>query len=160
FRAVVPQSQLADAASLSQARGSVVLLAAPPAGGALFGVARWIPFLTDALSYAFSTLSLLLMRTRFQEQREPTARTDLREGLSFFWRLPFLRTTLGMIAVSNFAATGIPLALIVLARRHGISSAGIGGLVALTGVATLLGASLSPLLRRLLPMRVVLLSEF
>jgi MFS family permease len=160
FRAVVPQSQLADAASVSQARGATVLLAAPPTGGALFGVARWVPFLADAASYTFSTLSLLLMRTRFQEEREPTERTDLREGLAFFWRMPFLRTTVGMIAASNFASSGVPLAVIVLAKGHGISSAGIGAIVALTGATTLLGSTLSPLLRRILPMRAILLSEF
>ena len=160
FRAVVPVHQLADAASVSQARGSVVRLGAPPIGGALFAVVRWAPFLADAISYAFSTVSLLLMRTRFQEEREPAARTDLREGLSFFWRMPFLRTTVGMIAVSNFASTGVPLAVIVLATRHGISSAGIGAFIALTGASTLLGAMLSPMLRRIFPMRAILLSEF
>ena len=140
FRAVVPQSQLADAASLSQARAATVRLAAPPAGGALFGIARSLPFVADAVSYTFSTLSLLLMRTRFQEQREPTARTDLREGLTFFWRMPFLRTTVGMIAASNFAAAGVPLAVIVLARDHGISSAGIGAFVVWPNVYVLAGA--------------------
>lgn len=160
FRAVVPESQLADAASVAQARGSAVLLGAPPVGGALFGVARSLPFLADAISYAFSTLSLLLMRTRFQAERHPDARTDLREGLAFFWRMPFLRTTVGMIAVSNFAATGIPIVVIVLAKRHGLSSAAVGALVALTGVTALLGSTASPLLRRLLPMRAILLSEY
>jgi len=160
FRSVVPQAQLADASSVSMARASVVRLSAPPVGGALFGVARSLPFVADAISYAFSTVSLLLMRTPFQEERHPDARTDLREGLAFFWRLPFLRTTVAMIAVSNFAATGVPLALIVLAKRHGLSSAGIGALIALTGATTLLGSTLSPLLRRWLPMRAILLSEY
>ena len=160
FRAVVPRSQLATAASTSQARVATVRLMAPPAGGALFGVARALPFLADAVSYAFSTLSLLLMRTPFQEEREPGARPQLREGLAFFWRLPFLRTTVGMIAASNFAAAGIPLALIVLAKRHGLSSAAIGALVALAGATALLGSVASPLLRRFLPMRAILLSEF
>ena len=160
FRAVVPQSQLADAASLSQARSATVRLAAPPTGGALFGIARWVPFLADAVSYTFSTISLLLMRTRFQERRERTERTDLREGLAFFWRMPFLRTTIAMIAASNFASAGVPLAVIVLAKNHGISSTGIGAFVALTGATTLLGSTLSPFLRRVLPMRAILLSEF
>ena len=160
FKAVVPQPQLADAASVMYARMSVVRLGAPPAGGALFGVARGLPFLADAVSYAFSTASLLLMRTRFQEEREPGARPRFREGLAYFWRIPFLRTTIGMIAVSNLAASGAPIAVIVLAHRHGLSSAAIGGLVAIQGVALLAGAALSPLLRRIFPMRGILLSEF
>jgi len=100
------------------------------------------------------------MRTRFQEKREPGARVDLREGLTYFWRIPFLRTTIGMIAASNVAATGVPVAVIVLAHRRGLSSAAIGGAVAITGVTLLAGSLLSPLLRRVLPMRAVLLGEF
>jgi len=160
FKAVVPQPQLADAASFSMARMSAVRLAAPPVGGALFGLSRALPFLADAVSYAFSTASLLLMRTRFQEEREPGARTHFREGLAYFWGIPFLRITTGMIAPSNLAAAGAPIAVIVLAHRHGLSSAAIGALVALQGVALLAGSSLSPLLRRIFPMRAILLSEF
>jgi len=85
FRAVVPRPQLADAASVAMARMSTVRLIGPPAGGALFGLSRGLPFLADAISYAFSTASLLLMRTRFQEEREPGAQTHFREGLAYFW---------------------------------------------------------------------------
>jgi hypothetical protein len=160
FKAVVPRSQLADAASVSMARMSVVRLAAPPAGGALFGLSRGFPFLADAVSYAFSTVSLLLMRTPFQEARTPGGRTHFREGLVYFWRIPFLRATIGMIAASNLAASGVPIAMIILAHRHGLSGATIGALVALEGATLLAGSLLSPLLRRLFPMRAILLSEF
>jgi hypothetical protein len=160
FRAVVPQPQLADASSISLGRVSVVRLAAPPVGGALFGLSRGLPFVADAISYAFSTASLLLMRTRFQEEREPGARTHFREGLAYFWQIPFLRTTGGMIAASNLVASGAPIAVIILAHRHGLSSAAIGGFVALQGVMLLAGATASPVLRRVFPVRAILLSEF
>ena len=100
------------------------------------------------------------MRTRFQEEREPGARTHFREGLVYFWRIPFLRTTIGMIAASNLVASGVPIAVIILAHRHGLSSAAIGGFVALQGAMLLAGSLASPLLRRLFPMRAILLSEF
>ena len=163
FRSVVPLAQIPAAASVSQGRAAIVRLSAPPVGGVLFGVARGLPFLADAISYAFSTASLLLMRTRFQEQRErdtATLRRQLREGISFFVRMPLLRTTMLMIAVSNFSIAGMQLALIVLAKRHGLSSATVGGFVALTGATTLLGSVASPLLRRVLSLRAILLSEF
>jgi hypothetical protein len=163
FRSVVPLAQIPAAASATQARAAVVRLSAPPVGGALFGVARSLPFLADAISYAFSTASLLLMRTRFQEERErdtAALRRQLREGISFLANMPFLRTTMLMIAVSNFAISGTQLALIVLAKRGGLSSATIGGLVALTGATTLLGSVASPLFRRVLSLRAILLSEF
>jgi hypothetical protein len=163
FRSVVPLAQIPAAASATQARAAVVRLSAPPVGGALFGVARSLPFLADAISYAFSTASLLLMRTRFQEERErdtAALRRQLREGISFLANMPFLRTTMLMIAVSNFAVSGTQLALIVLAKRDGLSSATIGGFVALTGATTLLGSVASPLFRRVLSLRAILLSEF
>ena len=160
MKAVVPLPQLADASSVTMARMSTIRLAAPPAGGALFGVSRGLPFVADAVSYAFSTASLLLMRTRFQEEREPGARTPFREGVAYFWSIPFLRATVGMIAASNLVAVGAPIAVIVLAHRHGLSSVAIGGFVALQGVTLLAGSLLSPLLRRVFPMRAILLSEF
>jgi hypothetical protein len=100
------------------------------------------------------------MKAPFQEERKPGARTHFREGLAYFWRIPFLRTTIGMIAVSNLAASGAPIAVIILAHRHGFSSAAIGGFVAVQGVALLAGSTVSPILRRIFPMRAILLSEF
>jgi hypothetical protein len=160
MKAVVPQPQLADASSVTMARMSSIRLVAPPVGGAIFSLSRGLPFVADAVSYAFSTASLLLMRTRFQEEREPGARTPFREGLTYFWSIPFLRATVGMIAASNLVAVGAPIAVIILAHRHGLSSTAIGGFVAIQGVTLLAGSLLSPVLRRLFPMRAILLSEF
>ena len=159
-KAVVPTPQLADASSVTMARMSTVRLVAPPVGGVLFDLSRGLPFLVDAVSYVFSTAALLLMRTPFQEERVPGARTPFREGLAYFWGIPFLRTTTGMIAASNLVAAGAPIALIILAHRQGISAFAIGVFVAIQGVALLLGSTLSPLLRRRFPMRAILLSEF
>ncbi len=162
FRSVVPTPQLPAAASTVQARSAIVRLSAPPVGGALFGVARALPFLADACSYAFSTGSLLLMRTRFQEQRErdpATLRRQLAEGVAYFARIPFLRATIAMITVSNFTVAGIQLSVIVLAKRDGLSSAAVGGFVALVGATTLLGSLASPLLRRVLSLNAIMLSE-
>jgi len=160
IKAVVPVPQLADASSVAMARMSVVRLVTPPLGGALFDLSRGLPFLADAVSYAFSTAALLLMRTPFQEERVPGARTPFREGLAYFWSIPFLRTTVGMIAASNVVAVGAPIAVIILAHREGLSSAAIGGFIAIQGAMLLAGSAVSPLLRRLFPMRLILLSEF
>jgi hypothetical protein len=160
MKAVVPEPQLADASSVTMARMSTVRLVAPPVGGSLFAVSRGLPFVADAASYAFSTASLLLMRTPFQEERVPGARTPFREGLSYFWSIPFLRTTVGMIAASNLIAAGGPIAVIILAHHKGLSAPAIGAFIAVQGVMLLLGSTLSPLLRRRLPMRPILLSEF
>jgi MFS family permease len=162
FRSVVPTQQLPAAASAVAARSSVVHLTGPPIGGALFSLARSLPFVADAVSYAFSTGSLLLMRTRFQEERErhaATLRRQLAEGISYFARIPFLRATIAMIAVSNFTIAGVQLSLIVLAKRDGLSNAAVGGLVAIAGATTLVGSLASPLLRRVLSLNAIMQSE-
>jgi hypothetical protein len=163
FRSVVPKAQLPAAASVEMGRASTVRLAAPPIGGALFGIARILPFAADVASYVFSTASILLMRTPFQEDRprdRSPLRTQLAEGFRFLWNVPVLRISAIMIGVSNFAVTACQFALIVLAKRAGLSGVAIGGLVALTGFTTLLGSIASPLLRRLLSLPHILLSEF
>src|SRR5438105_2027918 len=88
LRAVVPPPQLPDAVSTEVARQSVVEVAGTPLGGVLFGFGRAAPFLFDAVSYACSTLSLLAMRTPFQEERAPdrtTIRAQIAEGFRFLW---------------------------------------------------------------------------
>src|SRR5436305_1833584 len=65
-----------------------------------------------------------------------------------------------MIAASNLVAVGAPIAVIILAHREGLGGFRIGLFIALQGVALLAGSTVSPLLRRILPMRAILLSEF
>jgi Transmembrane secretion effector len=163
FKSVVPKAQIAAAASTEEARLSIVRLVGPPAGGALFGIGRAVPFLADALSYAFSTLALVAMRTPLQERRE---RADTHvfaeavEGLRFVWANPFLRLTTLMLTLGSFSAGGVQLGVVILAKQHGLGGAAVGGLVALVGATTLLGATASPLVRRVLSPRAILLSEF
>ena len=67
LRSVVPGRQLPEAAAAEQARYAAVTVAGPSLGGALFGLGRSLPFLGDAVSYAGSILTLVWMRTPFQE---------------------------------------------------------------------------------------------
>jgi transmembrane secretion effector len=162
LRAVVPARQLPAAAAAETGRGAVVWLVGPPLGGALFGLARALPFLVDTVSYAFSTLSLLAMRTPFQEEREPdlaSLRSRLAEGFRFVWSQPFLRTCAVLFGLANFIGPGLLFAVVVIGRQQGLSGGEVGALVAAFGVCLLLGSFLSPLVRRLLPVRAVLLLE-
>jgi hypothetical protein len=139
-----------------------VQLAGPPLGGALFGLARALPFLVDAVSYAFSIVSLLAMRTPFQEQRAPdtsSLRSRLAEGVRFLWGHPFLRTCAFLFGLANFVGPGVLLAVVVLGKRQGLSGGQVGALVAAFGACLLVGSLVAPLVRRLLPVRAVLLLE-
>jgi hypothetical protein len=137
-------------------------LAGPPLGGALFGLARALPFLVDAVSYTFSTVSLLAMRTPFQEERERDAsslRSRLTEGFRFLWGRPFLRTCAFLFGMTNVIGPGVLLAVVVIGTRQGLSGGRVGLLVAAFGGCVLLGSFLSPAVRRALPVRAILVLE-
>jgi hypothetical protein len=162
LRAVVPTQQLPAAVSVGTGRGAAVGLVGPPLGGALFGLARALPFLVDALSYAFSTFALLAMRTPFQEECEPhlvSMRSRLAEGFRFVWSRPFLRTCALLFGLANFMGPGVLLAVVVIGKQQGLSGGEVGALIAAFGACLLLGSLLSPFVRRLLPVRAVLLLE-
>jgi MFS family permease len=162
LRAVVPRWQLPAAVSTQVGRQAAVQLAGPPVGGALFGLARSLPFLVDAASYALSTISLLAMRARFQEERErdrAPVRSQGAEGFRFLWNQPFLRTCALLFALGNFIGPGLLLALVIIARRQGLSGAEIGALAAAFGASLLVGSLASGRVRRLLPFRAILVLE-
>ncbi|MDX6550173.1 MAG: hypothetical protein QOJ31_857 [Gaiellales bacterium] len=162
LRAVVPATQLPAAINVVTGRQAAVNIAGPSIGGALFGLARTLPFLVDAVSYAFSTLSVLAMRTPFEEQRDaptPRAKGQMLEGFRFVWSHPFLRTTTLVFAPLGFVGMSYTLAVIIIAKEQGLSGSAVGALVASFGAAVLLGSALSPQIRRKLPARAVLLLE-
>jgi MFS family permease len=162
LRAVVPRRQLPAAVGAQEARAATVRLTGPPLGGALLGLARAVPFLVDAGSYVFSILSLLAIRTPFQEEREPETsrlRAQIAEGFRFLWSQPFLRTCAFLYGLGNFTIPGVLLVIVVVGQREGLSGGEIGALIAAFGACTLIGSLASPLFRRTLSVRTILLLE-
>ena len=161
-RAVVPAVELPAAVSVQQARSAAVGVAGPPIGGALFGVARSLPFFVDAGSYVFSFGALLAMRTPFQQTRERQrlrVRAQLAEGVRFLWGQPFLRTTALLYEIGNFTIPAFLFLLVVVARRHGLSGGEIGVLLALFSAFVLLGSLVSSLARNRFSVRGIVLAE-
>jgi len=162
FRAVVPTNQLPDAVAVVTGREAAVSVASPALGGALFGVARALPFLVHAALYVFSAVALIAMRTPFEGERErdrSSLRGRLGEGFRFLWDHPFLRTTALLFGLANFVGPGVILAIVVIGEEQGLTSGEVGLLLSAFGVGVLLGSFLSPLVRRRLPVRGVLLLE-
>jgi len=160
LRSVVPPQQLPAAAAAEQARFASVTLAGPPIGGVLFAISRGLPFLVDSLSYAFSILSLLWMRTPFQETRErdtAPVRVQIREGIAWLWSHAYLRTSALIFAVDNFVFQAIFLTFVVVAKKHGLSSSTIGLMIAAFGVAALLGSLVAPRVAKKLSIRTIML---
>jgi MFS transporter len=162
-RSVVATEQLPRAFATEQARLSSVYLAGPPLGGFLFGLGRSLPFIFDAISYAFSTGTLLAMRTPFQEERVETAETNLRaeikEGLAWLWSHTFLRICALLFAAVNFVWGALELTIIVTARRQGLHPAAIGLLIAVIGALSLAGSLAAPWFHRVLSMRTTVIAS-
>jgi predicted MFS family arabinose efflux permease len=159
LRQLVAPEQLGDAVARNESRIFAAMLAGPPLGGLLFGIGRAVPFLVDAISYAASTVSMLLIKSEFQETRSETEPAEVREGLRWLWQRPFFRTCSLLFAGSNPIFTGVYLLVVVLARRHGASSALVGVMLGIAAGGGLLGALLAPALRRRLAARSALMGE-
>ena len=157
---VVPPEQLVDAVAQNEARERGAALAGQPLGGALYAVARALPFVVDAVSYAVSVVTLLLIRApfRLEERAEPQSFVrEVREGFAWLWRAKFLRATSVMIAASNFIFQGLFIAVVVVARRGGASSIDIAAIFLMQALGGLAGAVLAPRIRRRLPTRAILI---
>jgi MFS family permease len=162
LRSVVPAAQLPDAVGAVTARLATVNLAGPPLGGFLFGIARSLPFVADACSYAASLASLAAIRTPFQGPREPSdagLRAQVAEGMRFLWGHHFLRTCAFLYGLGNFSLPGILLVIVVAGREQGLTGGEIGSLLAAFGVCLLAGSLLSAVARRRLSMRTILWIE-
>jgi hypothetical protein len=71
-----------------------------------------------------STASPILLRTPFQEQREPEKtplRARLVEGVAYLWSRPFLRTCALLYGLGNPLIIGILLVLALVGRRQGLT---------------------------------------
>jgi predicted MFS family arabinose efflux permease len=162
-RGVLPQvvtpEQLREAVARNESRIFGALMAGPPLGGVLFGIARVVPFLADVASYAVSTFTKLLIRTPFQEPRTDAAPRDAREGLRWLWQRPFFRMSSLLFTLSNPVFGGLLLLGVLLAKKHGASSALVGVMLGLAAAGGLVGALLAPRLQHRVTPRFVLIGE-
>ncbi|HEX4062780.1 MAG TPA: MFS transporter [Streptosporangiaceae bacterium] len=157
LRRVVPRPQLSQAFARTQARDQAVALAGAPAGGALFSLARFLPFACDSFSFGCIALATTFIRAPLdpdpaaragQRTREPLRRS-IAAGLRFVFGQPFLRTIAIWGAGVNSVVAGMSLMVIVLARQHGATPALIGLLLSVNAGAGMLGSLLAPRLTAL-----------
>jgi hypothetical protein len=150
IRSSVPDQQLGDALSSSEARGRAGFLLGQPLGGALFGLSRWLPFGFDALTYVVSIATSVGLRGRFRAepgtpdgQSNGTVRAALAElgaGIAWLWRQRFLRTAAVAIAASNLLFQALTLVVVVAATQRGVPSAVVGLLFVGAGLGGVLGS--------------------
>ncbi len=94
---IVDQRQIPDATAQEQTIESLAGTIGPALGPILYVSESMIPFLTDAISYACSVISLLFIKTRFQEERVVDRAMlshlwkEIKEGMVWLWHSPLLR---------------------------------------------------------------------
>jgi MFS family permease len=142
LRRLVAPEQLSAAVAQNESAFYASSILGPPLGGLLFAIARALPFLADAVSYAFSATATLLTRAKFQPERSERRGSLVAEftsGLRWLWRQPLLRTCSLLGAASNPTYRALYLLLVVLAKRHGASSGLVGVMFAMIAAGGLIG---------------------
>jgi MFS family permease len=142
---VVSKEQLPTAVAQESIIDSVTELIGPSIGGVLYGIGRAVPFLTDAISYGASVVSLLFIKAKFQEERDRAPLhmwADIKEGLGWLWKQPLLRFLALLTGGMFVPVIGYSLILIVIAQSQHASAFTIGVIFACGGVGSILGAFL------------------
>jgi predicted MFS family arabinose efflux permease len=148
---VVSKEQLADATAQNIATYNIAALIGSPLGGLLYSIGRLFPFLADSISYLCSVISLLFIKTSFQQERVEAPGTLIAEisgGLKWLWEHRLFRFLALLLCSLNLVATGITLIIIVLGQRMHASAVELGLIFSVAGIAGILGSLATPLLRR------------
>lgn len=165
---LLPPEDLTDGNAKLQVSESAAYVVAPGAGGALAQAGgAVVGFLADGLTFLLSAVLL----TRIRARESPVAKTpggerslgrEIREGIGFLAKDPYLRTILLCDAGMNLFLAGTQaLEIVFLSRTVGLSGSVIGALVAVASIGGVLGAALSPwLAKKVGTARAVLLCAF
>ncbi|WP_244930282.1 MFS transporter [Nocardioides sp. W7] len=146
-RAVVPTEDLPTALSQQQARQHVAVLLGAPLGGALYGVARWLPFAADAVTFAVSWVLLGRIRADLRPPRSSTPRNprrDLSAGLRFIADSPFFRVLTGWAACTNLVVNALFLVAVLRLIEAGFPPLQIALVEVAAGACGIAGAIVAP----------------
>lgn len=142
IRHAVPIGQLPLAYTRIQVREHLATLIGPPLGGALYSIARSVPFIVDAISYlTFGLLSSRLPTTpRTSDQSSTSFLSDARDGFVFVWRHSSVRAILMWGGMFNFAMAYVFTAVTLRLIRDGVNPVAIGLIDTVAAAAGLIGA--------------------
>jgi MFS family permease len=140
---VVPAEQLSTAVALNVARASVAQLSGTAAGGFLFALARFVPFLADVVAHTLACTVLVFLRVPPREATPALAQhlgRDILTGMRWVWQQRHIRIAALCAVALNLFFSAFYLIVIVLAQGRGVPSGQIGVMAAMLGVGGLIGA--------------------
>jgi MFS family permease len=147
---IVPGEQLPAAVAMNSARGNLGHLSGTAAGGFLFAVGRFVPFVADMIAHLAALLAIAFVRLPPRQDRtQPRERLDreIAAGLGWVWRQRHIRVTALCAVVLNLFFSAFYLVIIVLARTRGVPAGQIGVMAAMLGVGGIAGALAAPYLQ-------------
>jgi MFS family permease len=160
---VVPDDQLSTALAMNTARSYLGQLSGTAAGGFLFAVGRFVPFMVDVLMHAMAFVGLTFLRLpvrKVQPEPERHLGREMAAGLRWVWgNRPIRVVALCAIGLNLFFAAYF-IIIIVLARGRGVPAGEIGVMAAMLGLGGLLGTAIAPYLHRRLPPYLAIVGVF
>jgi len=148
---VVSDDQLSRAVAMNAARSYLGQLSGTAAGGFLFAVGRFVPFMVDVLTHAMAFVGLTLLRLpvrKAQPEPERHLGREMATGLRWVWgNRPIRVVALCAVGLNLFFAAYF-IIIIVLARVRGVPPGEIGIMAAMLCVGGLLGTAIAPYLHR------------
>lgn len=147
---MLTQAQLTTAVAQEEFVEGTTALVGPSLSGVLYSLGAMLPFLTDAISYLISIVTVLMLRSPLQRERRQTHRPiwrEVTEGVSWVWHQPFILTMTLLMGAGAFVLSGYTLIIIILAQRLQASPVAIGLIFAVGGIGSILGSLLAPRLK-------------
>lgn len=144
---VVTRTQLTIAVAQEELVEGTTALFGPSLSGVLYTLGAMFPFITDAISYLISIVTMVLIRTPFQRERASTRRkvwAEIAEGVLWVWHQPFILTMTLLMGAGAFVFSGNTLIIIILAQQQHASAVMIGLIFAAGGMGAILGSLLAP----------------
>ncbi|MFI6480351.1 MFS transporter [Nonomuraea sp. NPDC050663] len=154
IRAIVPPEQLGTAYAQEESRNHAARLVGPPLGGLLYGIARAVPFVLDAVTYLVALICTVMAKVpRRPAVAAPPQRMHraLGESFAWLWRRRGLREATLLVNALNLLGSAFMIPLIVLVTERGGDARVTGAVMAGIGIGGLAGALLSARIGRLLP---------
>lgn len=163
LKRIVPPEQFPALSASKQGREMVSRLAGPPLGGALFSIAKWTPFLGDAISFLVSAVGVAMIRQPLgPDPGEGAAHASpwqsMREGFAYIRTSVYLRFIIVWSALTSALLGGIVLLVIALLKARGGSPTTVGAVTALAAIGGLGGALIAPVLLKRVRSRTVVLA--
>ena len=152
-RSLVAPAQASSAQARIEARTHAVVLAGRPLGAFLFSLAHTLPFLTDALSFVVSVLSITglksenLIDTGTQRIARRKLGNDIAEGLNWLVHDSYARAAMILSAGTTLIGQALIMVFLAEANKSRLPTITVGLVLAASGVGGVLGSLISARLR-------------